>query len=230
MQILAAPIAVALCGLTAAPLSAEASSRPADGVPSGRIAVLHEPGMPCRGIPSSPSLVAAVLGKTGAAVRLLSADELARPDVLDATAFDIVVLPSGEGYPIVARESLIGFLKGGGSLITMGGYALNDPMRRQDGHWQSETELRKARYEQATRKESSLLTHGDFEGSEGLSDAGRPRPGPSTRAKFHPEPGFALPRAPPPHVPPGPRDRVPCSGPGPLGLRQDGGPSPPPGP
>lgn len=177
MQILAAPIAVALCGLTAAPLSAEASSRPADGVPSGRIAVLHEPGMPCRGIPSSPSLVAAVLGKTGAAVRLLSADELARPDVLDATAFDIVVLPSGEGYPIVARESLIGFLKGGGSLITMGGYALNDPMRRQDGHWQSETELRKARYEQATRKESSLLTHGDFEGSEGLSDAGRPRPG-----------------------------------------------------
>jgi hypothetical protein len=155
-----------------ASLESAPTTRAADSY--GRAAILHQPGMPIKGMASSAQAMARILSGVQIDSRLLSAAELADPAVLNAASFDILVLPTGESFPIEARESLIKFLREGGSLIATGGYAFNDLLTREDGQWRSETDVCHARLEEATRKENSLLHNGDFEATPALPEPGKP--------------------------------------------------------
>ncbi len=66
--------------------------------PGGVVAVLNEPEMPVRGAKSSPRTIAKILSGAGIEVELLSAKQLADPDVLRPSAFDLVVLPTGQSF------------------------------------------------------------------------------------------------------------------------------------
>lgn len=149
------------------------STRPA----TGRAVILDEPDMPIRGARSSPRVLARILEAAGLTSRLVSADELADPRILDAKWLDLVVLPTGRSFPSPARDPLIRFLHSGGGLITMGGYAFNHLVTKDAGRWNDENLLLAARFEAATQKEKSLLSNGDFEASQTLAESGRPIPG-----------------------------------------------------
>ena len=70
-----------------------------------------DPGIPCsqttRPGVSSPEAIATILRDTGLDVTLLSADELADPTRLNASRFDLVVIPAGDTFPAKARRTLI---------------------------------------------------------------------------------------------------------------------------
>ena len=54
----------------------------------------------------------------------------------NAARFDLLVLPHGESFPLAARNALRKFLsEGGDDLLTMGGYAFQSPLVREDGKW-----------------------------------------------------------------------------------------------
>ncbi|MHB0955665.1 MAG: beta-galactosidase [Pirellulaceae bacterium] len=132
---------------------------------SGSVAVLDEPGMPLRGCPSSPAVLAEILSTAGMRVQRLSAQQMADSDVLSHQNYDLVVIPTGETFPVIARDTLIKFLHGGGDLITMGGYAFQDLVRHVDGQWKPEQELFEAQLHAATRDDLSLIVDGGFESS-----------------------------------------------------------------
>lgn len=137
-------------------------------------AILYEPGMPVRGAGSSPETIADILRQAGLQTRLISAREMADRNILNSTAFDILVLPTGESFPIEARDNVVKFLRDDGNLITMGGYAFNHLLRFENGRWLTEADLCRARLEEAVRKENSLLANGDFEARQELADPNQP--------------------------------------------------------
>ncbi len=137
--------------------------RPAGAAPAVRAAVLDEPGMPTRGCPSAPQVVAEILGEAGLEVQRISAAELADPRVFSRQSFDLVVLPCGETFPAIARTALLEFLAADGSLVTMGGYAFQDLVRQVDGQWRREKEVLAEKLVAATRDERSLIANGGFE-------------------------------------------------------------------
>jgi hypothetical protein len=115
-------LAVLLAGLTPLALGAEA-------------VVLHEPGMPVRGMASAAPVVRQILAGAGIHSRLVSARELADPAMLDAATIDLVVLPTGQSFPVAARDNLVRFLRAGGDLLQLGGYAFDNLLWEQDGRW-----------------------------------------------------------------------------------------------
>ena len=121
--------------------AARADAPAAAAAPVAVVAVLDEPGMPLRGCRSAPGVVAEILADAGMQAHRLSAAELADPQVFSRQRFDMVVLPCGETFPAAARDSLLQFLRAGGDLVTMGGYAFQDLVRQVDGQWRSEQEL-----------------------------------------------------------------------------------------
>ena len=163
------PAAAGLCAEPAASSGIGASTRPT----TGRAVVLDEPGMPIRGAGSAPRVIAQILEGAGIVVLPVSADELADRRVLDPEQLELVVLPTGESFPSSARESLVRFLRSGGGLITMGGYAFNHLVAREDGQWSNEVDRLKTRFQAATRRENSLIPNGDFEATQALPEPGR---------------------------------------------------------
>ncbi len=147
---------------------------PRSAFAEGHAAILHEPDMAVRGAATSPAVMAAILEQAGIHAELLSADRLADPQVLNASAFDLLVLPAGQSYPVPAREAIIAFLRAGGGLMATGGYAFNHPMRKEGDRWISEADAARDRLDRATRKEANLLANGDFE-------SGQPSSGPTGR-------------------------------------------------
>jgi hypothetical protein len=135
--------------------------------------ILNQPDMPVRGIASKPEVLARIFGEAGIQTRMISATELADQTVLDPKSVDILVLPTGESFPIIARESVIAFLHGGGGLITIGGYAFNHLLRQDQNQWVSESDVLAARYVEITRLENSLLTNGDFDAVVDLPEPGQ---------------------------------------------------------
>ncbi len=158
------------------PAFGQPKTQPASATRPAAAAILNEPGMPVKGASSSPETIAAILHKAGLQTRLILAGEMADPAVLNPTAFDILVLPTGESFPVEARDNVVKFLRDDGSLIAMGGYAFNHLVRFEDGRWQSEADICTGRLERATRKENSLLANGDFEARQELAAPGRPSP------------------------------------------------------
>lgn len=144
-------------------------------------AILHEPDMPIKGAASSPETIAAILRQAGLHTRLISAREMADQSILNPAAFDILVLPTGESFPVEARDNVVQFLRDDGSLIAMGGYAFNHLLRLENGQWQGEEDLCKARLEQATGKDRSLIANGDMERVRELAEPGRASAGQWTR-------------------------------------------------
>ncbi len=131
--------------------------------PPARAAVLDEPDLPVHGCPSSPATLVDILAEAGLQARRISAAELADPGVLSVEQFDLLVLPNARTFPVAAREALIQFLHAGGDLVSVGGYALEDLVRRVDGQWVREQEWCEAKLREVTREERSLVADGGFE-------------------------------------------------------------------
>lgn len=92
----------------------------------GRVAVLSDR-FPANQAYSDPDLLGSTLRKAGFGVTFLRAGDLADSSVLSRTNFDCLVLPYGPCYPHAAHDSIKAYLKGGGSMLTTGGYALDQP-------------------------------------------------------------------------------------------------------
>lgn len=103
--------------------------------PAGQAVVLHEPGMPVRGAASAAPVVARILEAAGLRSRLISARELADPAVLDTATVDLVVLPTGQSFPVAARDNFVRYLRGGGNLLSLGGYAFENLLWEHGGRW-----------------------------------------------------------------------------------------------
>lgn len=90
--------------------------------------------LPVRGAASDPQRLAKVLSEMYS-VSLLSAAELADTKKFNRAAFDLLVLPYGESFPLAARESVEEFLRRGGNLLSTGGYAFLSPVVEKQGKW-----------------------------------------------------------------------------------------------
>lgn len=107
---------------------------------SGRAAVLRVPDLPVHGAPSSPEALASQLRIAGYEVDSLSDIDLANTDVLRADRYDLVALPYGESFPGAARETFTAFLRGGGSFLSVGGYAFQKLLYRDGDGWIDDAE------------------------------------------------------------------------------------------
>lgn len=157
----------------------EVTELPLRPAKNGVAAILSQPDLPVRGNPSSPEVLARILRGVGIEAHLRSADELADPTRFSASHFDLLVVPTGPVFPAEARLTTIDFLQKGGNLITTGGYAFKDLVRRVGDRWMSEEEFVKLRLQEALEKKS-LLPDGGFE------KLGRfPRGGSTTDGQWH---------------------------------------------
>jgi hypothetical protein len=100
-----------------------------------RIAILDEtfPAGDCQ--PSDPAVLAKALTAAGYACVRITAQQLANPVYLDPTAFELLMIPSGDAFPADADHALVAYLQHGGVLLTTGGYALDRPLIRFQGKW-----------------------------------------------------------------------------------------------
>jgi hypothetical protein len=137
--------------------------------PGGVVAVLNEPEMPVRGAKSSPRTIAKILSGAGIEVELLSAKQLADPDVLRPSAFDLVVLPTGQSFPAEARQAFVDFLHDGGGFISMGGYAFSNLLLEHDGKWADAANVMEARIKDLIAQGQSLLPDGGFESAADIA-------------------------------------------------------------
>ena len=118
-------------------LESAARSKPA-------AAILRD-ALPVRGTASDPAQLARLLSETYD-VAFLTAEQLADPKRLNRAAFDLLVLPYGESFPLSAREAVEKFLGDGGDLLSTGGYAFQAPLVLKAGKWEF--------YNEAVRTES----------------------------------------------------------------------------
>jgi hypothetical protein len=132
----------------------------------GVAAILNQPDLPASCARSLPQTIAAVLRAAGLQTHLVSADELADPNVFNMSRFDLLVLPDGPTFPAAARPATIAFLRNGGSFLSMGGYAFNHLVRKVDGRWLDELQFAQRQIADALRPGRSLLRDGGFEQSD----------------------------------------------------------------
>ena len=105
---------------------------------AGRIAVLDmnlSAGVSNRfGCASSPSsFVRALGGKYD--VRIVNHANAVPDGAFDTAKTDMLIIPSGSLFPQEAAKEIVAFLKNGGLMITIGGYAFDEPMDFLDGKW-----------------------------------------------------------------------------------------------
>jgi hypothetical protein len=91
--------------------------------------------LPIRGAAADPAQLAKVLGESYD-VAFLTAEQLADPKRLNRVAFDLLVLPYGESFPLPASEAVKKFLEDGGDLLSTGGYAFQSPLVFKSGRWE----------------------------------------------------------------------------------------------
>jgi len=129
-------------------------------------AILCEPGLPTAGAPADPQTIATVLREAGFETTLVSAQSLADPAVLNRSRFDLVVVPTGPVFPAAARSTLTDFLRDGGDLMTLGGYAFDRLVRKVDGRWVDEEAFLAAEIEKRLAPGKGLVPDGGFESEE----------------------------------------------------------------
>jgi len=91
----------------------------------GNVAILSDT-LPVVGAASDPQRLRDLLSGAGYGVALLDSKQLADKRILAPDRYFALVLPYGESFPAGAGEALRAYLKGGGNLLTLGGYALNN--------------------------------------------------------------------------------------------------------
>jgi hypothetical protein len=91
--------------------------------------------LPVRGAAVDPAQLAKLLGASYE-VSFLTASEMADEKRLNRAAFDLLVLPYGESFPLPARAAVEKFLGEGGDLLSTGGYAFQSPLILQNGKWE----------------------------------------------------------------------------------------------
>ena len=121
------------------------------------------PRCPTRGCPSNPQTLATIIREAGIKTTLLSTEELADPTTFHAGRFDLLVVPTGQTFPAIARRNFIEFLRQGGAFVATGGYAFNDLVRKVDGRWRPEVDVVREARRQAMSREASHLPDGGFE-------------------------------------------------------------------
>lgn len=136
----------------------------------GGVAILREPSMPVKGAASNPERLGDLLSAAGLRVSYLSAAELADPRRLRPSAFDLVVLPYGQSFPAAARQSMISYLRRGGSFISTGGYAFNNLLVQRGDEWVAESVAHEAELQEALKH--SVLPDGGFETTENAPAGG----------------------------------------------------------
>lgn len=94
--------------------------------PRGRIGILRAE-FPHRPAHADPGLLWSALTESGFTVRIVDSAELTKIPELTAADFDCIVFPYGPTYPSAACETIKRYLKSGGSFLSMGGYAFDDP-------------------------------------------------------------------------------------------------------
>ncbi|MBN1341475.1 MAG: hypothetical protein JXQ73_02285 [Phycisphaerae bacterium] len=115
----------------------------ADQTGRGRIAVLKD-ALPvggdglAEGIASNPDHLVGVLRDASFGVSAITARDLAGQSVIDRERFDLLILPYGPSFPLAAADSLRRFLRQGGKLISVGGYAFDNLLERTEDGWQAQ--------------------------------------------------------------------------------------------
>jgi len=92
----------------------------------GQVVVLRDPDAPGQDAPTTPETLAELLGSAGYTVRFATGDDLATGDMLRPERCDLLVLAYGSAFPRAAVPALREYLQGGGSFLSVGGYAFDD--------------------------------------------------------------------------------------------------------
>lgn len=93
--------------------------------PRGRVAILQGD-FPARPGNADPEVLKEEIRRYGFGVTALRSGDLADPSMLNTASFDCLVLPYGPSYPAAAADAIKGYLKSGGSFLSMGGYAFDE--------------------------------------------------------------------------------------------------------
>ena len=93
--------------------------------PSGRVAILTDDFPTTAGAADAKKL-AAMARALGYGVTPLRSGDVTDPAVLNTKNVDVLVIPCSPAYPRDGRDALLGFLKAGGSFVSIGGYAFDE--------------------------------------------------------------------------------------------------------
>ena len=85
--------------------------------------------------PSDPAVLVEAFRAAGHAAFRLDPAQAANPSFLEPTLIDLLVVPSGDLFPAAAHRALIEYLRRGGALLSMGGYAFDRPVIAYEGAW-----------------------------------------------------------------------------------------------
>lgn len=88
------------------------------------------------GCPSNPRAIAETLSPIGE-VFPVAGEDVSKKDVLTRRNMDLLVVPTGSAWPAAATNALVSYLAEGGSLLTCGGYAFDEPVEWRDGKWRT---------------------------------------------------------------------------------------------
>ena len=101
-----------------------------------QVAVLSEPGFPAYSAPVDlpAPVILSLLTREGIPAKALSATELADPDAFNADRFCLLIMPTGNTYPVAALDNLVAFRSRGGSLV-MSGFPFHTPCERSENEW-----------------------------------------------------------------------------------------------
>lgn len=126
-----------------------------------KVTIWYEPdlSLPAGGL--SPQWAMDVLRQAGIETDLVGTDQLA--DRLRPGQTAVLALPYGAMYPEDVRPALIDFCASGGKLLVVGGYPMNEPVKRENGRWVDWRERWRTRQQEVSRWPNNLLPDGGFE-------------------------------------------------------------------
>ena len=102
-----------------------------------RVAILDEPAMPVFGCATPLTSFENVLSTCSASLTCLNAEQLSDPAVFNVDQFDLLIMPTGASFPVIAKATLLAFLQRGGDLFCTGGYAFDALWTKENGKWVS---------------------------------------------------------------------------------------------
>lgn len=147
-------LSAVLCSLT---LAAQAPAQPTVGV-------YTEPGFDPAWARTSPEFVGQALTDHAIAWEPVDAGTLSDAAALTPERYGAIVLPYGSRFPFEARDVFRGYLRAGGSFLSLGGYAFRDLMERGgQGAWTPYSDrVAGERSEEALRQRNILPPVGDI--------------------------------------------------------------------
>ncbi|MCL5271395.1 MAG: hypothetical protein M1457_12780, partial [bacterium] len=126
-----AAIAIVLCFAATAPAAREANMT---------VLILND-SFPARPADPDPQYLAQLVGRAGRRAELVSTDDLIRRGDWNPAQTPVLVIPYGAMFPGVLKDPLLRYVKAGGDLVIIGGYAFSDILERKEGRWQVDPSL-----------------------------------------------------------------------------------------